>query len=328
MAIVLLCLLLLLLALAGWASRPSSLCADSASLSPIADPAAYLKASERQTARNFGIIDGAEKRVLWAGDTGVRTEYSFVYVHGFSATRQEIAPVPQLVAEALGANLFETRLTGHGQKRSCLSDVTAEDWLRDGAEALAIGKALGDKIVLMGTSTGATLALAMAEHADFDAVDSLVFMSPNFGPAARGAHFATGPFGPQLLRLYAGEYYAWEPNSDAHARYWTTRYPTRSIIEMLRLVKLAKALTPELKVPNALLIYSPKDNVVSVDKLLKGFDQLRAQRKKTHQVDQADSRSAHVLAGDILAPGATLETATRISEFLRGEPHRKSGGEN
>jgi alpha-beta hydrolase superfamily lysophospholipase len=107
-------------------------------------------------------------------------------VHGFSATRQEIAPVPERVAAALGANLFETRLAGHGRERDGLVDVRAEQWLDDGRELLGVGRALGERLTLIGTSTGATLALALASHPDFRVVDSLVLISPNFGPPHRG----------------------------------------------------------------------------------------------------------------------------------------------
>jgi esterase/lipase len=150
-----------------------------------------------------------------------------LYFHGFSATRQEIAPVPELVARSLGANLFETRLAGHGQQREAISGIAAETWLEDGAEALAIGRALGERIIIIGTSTGATLALALAEHPDFSAVESLVLLSPNWGPAAEGSEVATGPFGPQLTRLFAGEWHEWEPANELQARYCAPRYPRR-----------------------------------------------------------------------------------------------------
>ncbi|MGR3542538.1 MAG: alpha/beta hydrolase, partial [Hasllibacter sp.] len=58
--------------------------------------------------------DGAEKRVIWAGAPGERTEWAVVYVHGFSATSEEARPMPDLVAEGLGANLHFARLEGHG----------------------------------------------------------------------------------------------------------------------------------------------------------------------------------------------------------------------
>ncbi|MFL4471952.1 hypothetical protein ACERZ8_19485 [Tateyamaria armeniaca] len=49
------------------------------------------------------ITPGVEKRVVWAGDPGMQTEWAILYVHGFSATSEEIRPVPDRLAEELGA---------------------------------------------------------------------------------------------------------------------------------------------------------------------------------------------------------------------------------
>jgi esterase/lipase len=313
-----------LLAIGAWATRPPAL---SAALEAIVFPAdvlddldAYLRETEAAVDARFGITPGAEKRIVWATAPGERSEHVLVYLHGFSATRQEIAPVPERVAAALGANLFETRLAGHGQKREQIAGLTAERWLEDGSEALAIARALGERIIFMGTSTGATLALALARHPDFAAVESLILLSPNWGPAAEGSEIATGPYGPQLTRVFAGEWHSWEPANALQGRYWTTRYPTASIVEMMRLVNLARSLTPVANVDNALLVYSPKDDVVSVPRLLEGFEALPATRKEILRIDEPKSLSTHVLTGDILAPESTQEMAAAISAFLLTPP--------
>ena len=72
----------------------------------------YLAAEEGEY---DDIIPGTQKRIVWAGEAGARTTFSIVYIHGFSATSEEIRPVPDNVAEALGANLYYTRLAGHGR---------------------------------------------------------------------------------------------------------------------------------------------------------------------------------------------------------------------
>ena len=170
---------LLLLVIAGAATRPAELSPPREVRKAEGDLTELLARGEAAVHERRGVIDGAEKRIVWAGEPGERTELVLIYLHGFSATRQEIAPVPEQIAAALGANLFETRLSGHGLENDALANVRAEAWLDDGIEALAIGRALGERLVLIGTSTGATLALAMAGHPDFTAVDALVFLSPN-----------------------------------------------------------------------------------------------------------------------------------------------------
>jgi alpha-beta hydrolase superfamily lysophospholipase len=282
------------------------------------DLQALLADDEAQVDSRQGIIPGAEKRIRWAGAPGERRDYAVIYLHGFSATRQEIAPVPERLAAALDANLFETRLAGHGLESDALTGVRAEQWLRDGEEALAIGSALGERLILMGTSTGATLALALARHPQFAAVESLVLLSPNFGPAAAGAGVATGPFGPQLVRLAAGEERSWEPANERQARYWSTRYPNAAVVEMMRLVDLAAKLNAQARVERAVLVYSEDDQVVSVPKFKAAFDALPARQK--YRLPIADGGpSRHVLAGDILAPQNTAPLVSALAELLRDD---------
>jgi hypothetical protein len=74
---------------------------------------------------------GTAKRVVWHGAAGQRTPWSVVHLHGFSASRLETAPLAEQVAARLGANLFETRLSGHGQDAPALGQATSQDWLAD-----------------------------------------------------------------------------------------------------------------------------------------------------------------------------------------------------
>src|SRR5690606_4415203 len=98
---------------------------------------------------------------------------SVVYLHGFSASEREGFPVHTEFAKKHGFNLFLARLDGHGLNTpEPLLDMTAQGLWKDAREALAIGKQLGDKVIVMGTSTGGTLALMLAAEypADVEAV--------------------------------------------------------------------------------------------------------------------------------------------------------------
>jgi esterase/lipase len=311
--------LVIALVLVGWWSTPPDL--DSAGDTPDlpADLDGWIRDREAAANERFGIVPGTEKRITWRGEPGVRTGYALVYLHGFSATRAEIAPVPERVAEALNANLFESRLAGHGRQTEPLESVTAEAWLDDGVEALAIGAAIGGKIILMGTSTGATLALALADHELFAAVECLVLLSPNLGIDDPAADWLTRPYGPLIARATIGEYREFEPANDEQARYWTTRYPTAALVEMLRLVELAHANLGVASVPSALLVYSSKDIVVSPAKYLDAFQRLPAMHKERYEVIETSDPAFHVLTGDILSPASVAPTADRIIAFVRGE---------
>ena len=59
------------------------------------------------------IKQNTEKTIYWFdNDIKKPTKISFVYIHGFSSSRQEISPVLENMAKKLSANVYFTRLTG------------------------------------------------------------------------------------------------------------------------------------------------------------------------------------------------------------------------
>ena len=281
-----------------------------------ADLGRYIVELEHAAANRFGLISGTEKRIRWQRDH-LRTRYAVVYLPGFSATRQEIAPTAELVADALGANLFETRLAGHGRAAQAMLGVRAEDWLDDAAEALAIGAQIGERIIVIATSTGATLALAMAGHPAMKYVDSIVMISPNFAPRDRAAQWLTRPGGPLLARLTAGETRTWQPHNDAQGRYWSTSYPTATTVEVMRLVDYTQSRLPLSLSQSLLTLLSPDDTVVAPDATRKALEQIEASRMELIEVNNVGDPSNHVLAGRILSPENTDIIAAHIVEFIR-----------
>ncbi|MEO1612581.1 MAG: alpha/beta fold hydrolase, partial [Pseudomonadota bacterium] len=188
-----------------------------------ADLDAYLAEAE---AAIPGITPGGEKKIVWAGAPGERTAFSLVYLHGFSASKEEIRPVPDGVAEALGANLYYARFAGHARDGAALASVSAGDWWRDALEALEIGRRIGERVIVIGTSTGATMAtIALADPDAARNVAGLVAISPNY--AVKGAPLAvlTAPLARQILPLAFGAERSWEPLNEAQAKWWTTSYP-------------------------------------------------------------------------------------------------------
>src|SRR4029079_7693776 len=56
-----------------------------------------------------------EARIIWANDSSkAMTEYSIVYLHGFSASQMEGDPVHRNIAKVFGCNLYLSRLAEHG----------------------------------------------------------------------------------------------------------------------------------------------------------------------------------------------------------------------
>ena len=93
------------------------------------------------------VIEGAEARIFWASKPQ-RTELSVLYIHGFSASRQEISPVPEAISEALSANLVCARLAGHGLNTKPMQ-ASAEDWLQSLTDAWQIASSIGNKVIII-----------------------------------------------------------------------------------------------------------------------------------------------------------------------------------
>jgi len=292
---------------------------NNTNITPIdGDLTDWLEESESRKNAEEPLIPDTAKRIRWYDNlANSRTRYSIVYLHGFSATRQEVAPVGAMIADALEANLFETRLTGHGHLQNPLEGVRAEDWIEDAAEALIIGAMIGERVIVMGTSTGATLALAMVGHPSFEAVSTIVLLSPNFAVRDSKAEFLTWPGGPQLAALVAGQTRSWTPQNELQARYWSTTYPMAAVIEMMRLVKYVRGKLPMQLEQSVLTIYSPADTVVDISWITKGFDQLDSPRKQLIEIPGSEDQSNHVLAGDIMAPENNQPITDLIVDFVR-----------
>ncbi len=298
-----------------WLATPARLHPAYGAVELPEDLDTWIAASEQAVADRYGLVDGTEKRIRWFSER-TRTRYSVVYFHGFSATRQETAPLAELVADALGANLFETRLRGHGRQREGLTNVRAEDWLQDAAEALAIARQLGERTIIIGTSTGATLAAAMLTEPAMQSVDTLVMLSPNFAPRNDGAAWLTRPAGPLLAELMVGETRSWEPHNEAQGLYWTTSYPMSAAVEMMRLVDLANRRLPATIAQRLLLLYSPDDVVISPDAAVAVYEATESPQKAMLEIRNPGDPSHHVLAGDVLSATKTGQLAAQIVEFI------------
>ena len=281
------------------------------------DLEAYLANEEHHFS---DITPGAEKRIIWAGAAGARTPFAVVYLHGYSATSEEIRPVPDEVAKALGANLFFTRFTGHGRGGAAMGQATAGDWINDTAEALAIGKRLGDKVIVISTSTGGTLAaIAATDPRLAPEISGIVFLSPNFGINDPLAFLLTWP----LVRVWApwvaGPVHSFVPRNDRQAMFWTTSYPTVAAVPLGALVAYADRQDYATAKTPALFIYTRADKVVRPDLT----DRVVARWGGPKQVvtpvmGPRDDPSSHVIAGDILSPDQTAPTVARILDWAKG----------
>jgi esterase/lipase len=259
---------------------------------------------------------GCESRVIWAGEPAVKTPVALLYIHGFSATAEEIRPLPDLVAQALGANIHFTRLTGHGQDGAAMGRATFAEWQSDVVQAIEIAQTIGDEIILMGCSTGCTLAtLALADGVNAKAV---IHVSPNFGLRNRPAQYLLDMPGVKHWgHLVAGKTRTFEPINDAHKAYWTTQYPTHAVhpmgdaVRAVRRADLGKVATP------ALFAFNTADQVVHPDDINRVIDRWGGLTEIVMlEQGPSDDEMGHVMAGDIFSPSQTAPLAARITAWL------------
>lgn len=315
---VLACIVLLIVMLVLFGPR------EDVDLSASFDPAAFgtdLDAyfASREAAFD-DIVEGTQKRVIWAGDAGARTAVSVLYIHGFSASSEEIRPVPDMLANALGANLVFTRLSGHGRNGAAMAEPSAADWMHDTAEALAAARMVGERVIVVSTSTGGTLVAAAALREDLvQDVAGAVFVSPNFALNSPAAGVLTWPAVRWWAPFVAGAERSFETRNEDHARYWTNSYPTVALMPMAALVKHVDALDLGKATLPALFVISDHDRVVRPSKTRDVAQEWGGPtRVEVLVMGEGDDPHNHVIAGDILSPAQTAIAADLMNEWAQG----------
>lgn len=282
------------------------------------DPDAYLAANEAGVAN---LRADLAKEIVWAyPHSRAKTPLAIVYLHGFSASKGEVRPLPDKVAAALGANLYFARLAGHGQDGAAMATASVNAWVNDAAEAIAIGRAIGERVIVIGTSTGGSLAVWAAAQSELaDGVAGLVLISPNFGLQAGGAGILTMPWGGRIAELVVGKERGFEPRNELHRALWTPSYPTIATLPLAATVRLAQAVPVESITIPAFFIVSDSDAVIRPD----AARAIAARWGAPHEwraVDQSGDSSNHVLAGDALSPETTGPLAAEIVTWITALP--------
>ncbi|MBT8232785.1 MAG: alpha/beta hydrolase [Saprospiraceae bacterium] len=176
---------------------------------------------KNQEAQFTNIKPDNQSQFIWK-DSINQTEYSLLYLHGFSASHGEAFPIISNFADRYNCNTYLPRLYLHGlNDEDVFVDLTPKEWLESAKQAVAIAKAIGKKLIIMSTSTGSTLATYLAAN-DPD-ISALIMTSPNFDLCDTNSQLLVRPWGKQLFRyMMGGDYREWNGN-DTVKKYWTTK---------------------------------------------------------------------------------------------------------
>jgi esterase/lipase len=275
-----------------------------------------------QEAQYSDIRPGTDKKISWYGRAGRRTQWAVVSVHGFTASRMETAPVSEMLAQALGANYFETRLTGHGRTGEALAEATPQDWMADTLEAARIGRTLGKQVLMVCASTGATLATWLDLQSEGEALgaDAYVFLSPNFGAKDSRTKIVFWPLGLQIVHAAFGKIRDMRSNNPDLNQAFTTCYPFKAIFPMLGLVRHVNAMDLSRFQSPVLVLYSKRDQIISVRALKKAFSRLGSTHKDIVAVNYSTDMNQHVLASAIRSPESVQRLTDTIIQWFRKLP--------
>jgi len=223
-------------------------------------------------------------------------------------------------AKRYGCNLYLPRLAGHGlTEDEPMLDLTADILLASAKEAIAVGKQLGEKVVVMATSTGGTLAIYLA-GGDPD-IAGLLLYSPNVAIFDPSAQFLARPWGLQLARLAnGGDYHEFREITAENSKYWTTKYRLEALTQLQALVEgtMTEETFASVRQPVFLGYYYKdeihQDSTVSVPAMLRMFEQLGTPDNEKRKV-AFPNVGAHVMTSHI--PSKALESVEReTNRFL------------
>jgi len=271
-----------------------------------------------------------EARIVWANDSlRQKTDYSIVYLHGFSASQQEGYPVHRDIAKKFGCNLYLSRLAEHGiDTVDQLINLTADKLWESSEQALAIGQQIGKKVILMGTSTGGTLALQLAASYPDD-VAALVLLSPNIAINDPNAWLLNDPWGLRIARMVKNsDYIISDDDRPEYKQYWNKPYRLEAAVQLEELLEtsMRKRTFRKVKQPLLLLYYFKdpvhQDSVVKVSAMLRMFNQVGTATELKRKVAIPNAGN-HVLGSSLKSndvPGVEIQIEKFMQEVLHMEP--------
>lgn len=255
--------------------------------------------------RQEGVLPGNEERLERRGPG--RAPVVILFVHGFGASRAEGEAVVEPLAAALGASVYYTRLPGHGGDLDAHAAARAEQYFERMEEDLHHLRELGDKVVLIGASTGALLCTWLAARHPDD-VTALVLASPLFDFADPMSFLLSRRLGMPLIEAVYGELRdaSWkrDPEQRKQAGYeahWITRQRFRALLTLdgLRRTIATDETLSAVRAPVLLLYHyadaAHQDTVVSVPAMRSAFARMNGRSPHPLSREVAIADGNHIL---------------------------------
>ena len=220
-----------------------------------------------------------DKTIIWHNDSVHKTAYSVVFLHGFSACAFEGNPIVNDFAAAFGCNLYLHRFPQHGQNDDeSFKTITPKMWVESAKEAINIGANIGEKVIVMSSSTGGTLSSYLAaEHPDI--IHAQFLYSPNFKLHNPAAFILNNHWGlPFLRQLEGGNYHHITDMSAEAMPHWTTTYRIEGLVALQDLIEQTMTNSTFEKIKSPVFVgywyknEDEKDEIISIDRIKEFYD--------------------------------------------------------
>jgi pimeloyl-ACP methyl ester carboxylesterase len=276
------------------------------------------------------VRQGNEAKIIWANDSvHAPTEFVLLYLHGFSASRMEGFPVNEDFPKRYGCNAYLARLAAHGLlTENPLIDMTPYRLYESAKKALMIAGQLGQKVIIMGTSTGGTLALKLS--ADFpEKVYGLILYSPNVRIKQKASVLLSRPWGLQIARMnFGGKFRVTKDDPKGEeCKYWYCSYRAEGPVFLQQLldVTMTDEVFGKVKCPLFLGYYykdeQHQDETVEVNAGLEMLEHISTPRSMK-QAQAFPDAGSHVIACSLTSKSvadvakATYEFAEKILKMI------------
>jgi esterase/lipase len=264
-----------------------------------------------------------QAQIIWADTAKQKTEYAILYLPGFTASQAEGDPIHKNIAKKFGSNLYLARLYGHGLKDTlhAFEDFTVDKYWESAKQAFAIAKQLGNKVIIMSTSTGGTLSLKLA--AEYQGIAAQLMMSPNIAINDPNAWLLNNPWGKQIGKLVKGTDTLYSGRQDTtYKKYWYSRYNMTGAVELEELIEtsMTSATFAKVKQPLCLLYYykdeKNQDPVVKVSAMKTMYDKVATSANVKQQF--AIPNAGYHVMGSYLQSKDLVTVEDKITNFMTG----------
>jgi len=281
----------------------------------------YLAAHEAR----YNLKSGTEARIVWHGEPGQKTDIALVYLHGFRASHPEGDPVHKKIAELFGWNLYLSRLQEHGVSDPYpLLNLTEEKLIQSARAAFEIGRRIGKKVIIMGTSTGGSLGLYLAAQPETrKKLSSLILYSPLIAFYGLKQKALTNPIARKGMRIIPGPKHLIETEGTTYAedRIWNKRYTLGGVLALGAFIEHAMKSTTfeQVKCPVFCGYYyknqQEQDKVVSIPAIKKMVKQLGSRTQFVNSINFPGAKN-HVICSSLVSKSVN-QVIERTKFFLK-----------